>query len=68
MKRPAKENEIVANVITTNNGQLISRILDKEVLVETILELIEKYSRITIYKSKHMSIIDTISIKRLQEE
>jgi len=65
MKRPAKENEIVANVITTNNGQLISRILDKEVLVETILELIEKKSRTTIYQSGYSSMIDTISIKRL---
>ena len=65
MRRPAKENEIVANVITMDDEKLISKILDKEMFISTVLELIEKDSRITIYKSKHMSIIDTISIKRL---
>ena len=65
MRRPAKENEIVANVITMDDEKLISKILDKEMFISTVLELIEKDSRITIYKSKHMSMIDTISIKRL---
>ncbi len=65
MSKIAKGNKIVANVITTNNGRLASKILDKEVLIETILEMIEKENRITIYQSGYASRIDSISIKRL---